>query len=77
MAEFDRITIDPGILDGQPCVRGTRITVRRVLAIVADYPTRDQLLADYPQLEDEDIRQALAYAGANLEDRSLPLRSAS
>jgi len=77
MNEFDRITMDPGTLDGQPCIRGTRITVRRLLAIVAEYKSREELHRDYPQLEDEDIRQALAYAGASLEDRVVLLRPAS
>ena len=77
MATFDRITSDPAVMNGQPCVRGTRLTVRRVLAILADYPSRDEIRQDYPQLEDEDIRQALAYAAATLEDQVEPLRSAS
>jgi len=74
---FDRITSDPAILNGQPCVRGTRLTVRRVLAIVGDYTSRDEIRLDYPQLEDEDIRQALAYASATLEDQIVPLKDAS
>lgn len=77
MSSFDRITSDPAILNGQPCIRGTRLTVRRVLTILADYPNRDEIRKDYPQLEDEDIRQALAYAAANLEDQVVTLRSAS
>jgi uncharacterized protein (DUF433 family) len=76
--EFNRITSDPKILDGQPIIRGTRLTVRRVLTILADYRDRDdELRKDYPQLEDEDIRQALAYAAATLEDRIIELRPAS
>ncbi|QNN23813.1 DUF433 domain-containing protein [Planctomycetales bacterium ZRK34] len=75
--EFDRITSDPKILDGQPIIRGTRLTVRRVLTILAEYGDRDELRKDYPQLEDEDIRQALAYAAATLEDRIIELRPAS
>lgn len=77
MPDFDHITSDPAVLDGQPCIRNTRLTVRRVLALLGDYSNREQLRQDYPQLEDEDIRQALGYAAANLEDRVLPLRSAS
>jgi uncharacterized protein (DUF433 family) len=46
-----------------------RITVRRVLEILASQPTREELQADYPDLEDEDIRQALGFAAANLNDR--------
>jgi uncharacterized protein (DUF433 family) len=67
--KFDRITIESGKMNGQPCIRGMRITVRRVLEILAAQPTREELQADYPDLEDEDIRQALGFAAANLNDR--------
>ena len=67
---LDRITIEPEKMDGQPCIRGMRITVRRVVEIVADYKDRDQIRRDYPDLEDEDIRQALLYAAAAIEDRT-------
>ena len=67
--KFDRITVEPGEMNGQPCIRGMRITVRRVLEILAAQPTREELQADYPDLEDEDIRQALGFAAANLNDR--------
>jgi uncharacterized protein (DUF433 family) len=67
--KFDRITIEPGKMNGQPCIRGLRITVRRVLEILAAQPSREELAADYPDLEDEDIRQALEFAAANLTDR--------
>lgn len=66
---FDRITSDPTILNGQPCIRGMRLTVRRVLEALATYPNRDELRAEYPELDDEDIRQALQYAAANLDRR--------
>jgi uncharacterized protein (DUF433 family) len=48
-------------MNGQPCIRGMRITVRRVLQLTAQYPDHSELFADYPQLEEEDLRQALAY----------------
>jgi len=60
---LERITIDPAVMNGQPCVRGTRLTVKRVLHILAEYKDRDELHKDYPRLEDEDIRQALRSAG--------------
>ena len=66
--KLDRITVNPEIMNGQPCMRGARLTVRRVIEAVALYPDRAELKAEYPELEDEDIRQALAYAAANLED---------
>jgi len=64
MTVFDRITIDPARMNGQPCIRGLRITVHRVLEAVALYPDREELRREYPELDDEDIRQALAYAAA-------------
>jgi len=73
--EFDRITRDPGRMNGQPCIRNLRLTVRRVVEAVAVYPDREELRREYPELEDEDIRQALAYAAAMLEDKSIPLAS--
>ena len=65
---FDRITWNPNQMNGQPCVRGMRLTVRRVVEAVAIYPDRDELFRNYPELEPEDVRQALAFAAANLED---------
>ena len=70
---FDRITSDPKIVNGQPCIRGTRLTVRRVLLILATYDDRDELFREYPQLKEQDIQQALAYAAATLEDRIIEL----
>jgi|HubBroStandDraft_6_1064221.scaffolds.fasta_scaffold482029_2 uncharacterized protein (DUF433 family) len=61
---FDRITIDAGKMGGHPCIRGMRITVRRVLEILATYPDRSDLFKDYPELQKEDLQQALAFAGA-------------
>ena len=73
---FDRITSDPGVLGGQPCVRGTRLTVSRVLEVVSQDLTRAEIRADYPRLDDEDIRQALAFAAHSLrDDRMIPLAS--
>lgn len=66
---LDRITVEPGKMNGQPCIRGMRITVRRVLLELATYGTPDEVKKAYPYLEDEDIRQALLYAAANVEDR--------
>ena len=74
---FDRITIEPGKMSGQPCIRGLRLTVRRVLEAVGHYGSRDELRADYPEVEDEDIRQAVAYAAAMLGDETVDLKTAS
>ncbi|MCC6329237.1 MAG: DUF433 domain-containing protein [Acidobacteria bacterium] len=70
---FDRITIDQNRMNGQPCVRQLRLTVRRVVEAVATYPDRADLFREYPELEPEDIREALAYAAANLDDRVIEL----
>ena len=69
MSKLDRITVEPGKMNGQPCIRGMRITVKRVVLAVAAYGTGEELRRAYPDLEDEDIRQALEYAAASLEDR--------
>lgn len=74
---FDRITSDPARLNGQPCIRDLRLTVRRVVEAVATYPDREELRREYPELEEEDIRQALEYAAAMLDDKSFPLKTAS
>jgi uncharacterized protein (DUF433 family) len=70
MRKFDRITWNPNQMNGQPCIRSLRLTVRRVVEGVAVYPDREDLFRNYPELEPEDVRQALAFAAANLEDRA-------
>ena len=59
---FDRITFEPGKMGGRACIRGLRITVGLVVSLVAEGVSPDEILGDYPDLEPEDIRQALAYA---------------
>jgi uncharacterized protein (DUF433 family) len=76
MNSLDRITVDPDRLNGQPCIRDLRLTVRRVLEALALYPDRADLLREYPELDEEDIRQALEYAAANLDDRIVDLTPA-
>jgi uncharacterized protein (DUF433 family) len=71
MVNFDRITINPAQMNGQPCIRGMRLTVRRIVELVSIYSDRDELLREYPELEDEDIRQALRYTLTYLDDRIL------
>jgi uncharacterized protein (DUF433 family) len=70
---FDRITSTPERMNGQPCIRNTRLTVRRVLEILASHSDRAEIKSEYPELEDEDIAQALAYAAALLDDAVLSL----
>jgi uncharacterized protein (DUF433 family) len=73
---FDRISIDPAVMNGQPCIAGTRLTVRRVVEAAALYADRAALKAEYPELQDEDIVQALAYAASSLDDEVQPLEAA-
>ena len=69
---FDRITSDDAILGGRPCIRGMRLSIQRVLSILAENPSWDDLRADYPELEPADLEQALRFAATWLPDRVLP-----
>ena len=73
---FDRITRNPAQMNGQACIRGMRLTVRRVLEAMAMYPDRNELFEEYPELEDEDLRQALEFAAATMDDKVAELRCA-
>ena len=64
-------------MNGQPCIRDLRLTVRRVLEAMAVCPDREELRGHYPELEDDDLRQALGYAATVLDDKTVPLASAS
>lgn len=66
---FDLIEVNPRKLSGQPCVVGTRLTVRRVLALLAQYPVREELFAEFPELNEAIIQQVLGYARAQLPDQ--------
>lgn len=70
---IDRITIDPNRMGGLPCIRDLRVTVGMVLGQLAAGRTREQILGDYPYLEDDDIAAALAFAAARVNERDLPL----
>jgi len=74
MSRFDRITIDPAQMGGVPCIRRLRIPVATIVGLIAEERTVDQILADYPDLQPDDIRQALAYAAEAVRERQLPLR---
>jgi uncharacterized protein (DUF433 family) len=71
---FERITTDPEVMGGLPCIRGLRIPVATVLAMVADGMTTDEILAEHPDLTREDIHEALLYAAEAVRERELPLR---
>ena len=77
MVTFSRITINPAQMDGVPCVRGLRIPVATVVGMVAEGMNEAEILAAYPDLEREDVREALRYAAAKLQERTLPLTDAS
>ena len=60
--KLDRISINLDRMNGQPCIRDLRLTVRRVIQLLAIYPDRTELYQEFPELEDEDIQQALIFA---------------
>lgn len=71
---FARITINPDVMGGLPCIRGMRMPVTTVVAMVADGMSVTQILDDFPDLEAEDVAEALRYAAAAVRERELPLR---
>ena len=71
--KFTRITVNPQQMGGAPCIRGLRIPVATVVGLVADRMTEEDILAAYPDLEPDDIREALHYATEALQERELPL----
>ncbi|MSR15016.1 MAG: DUF433 domain-containing protein [Gammaproteobacteria bacterium] len=68
---FDRISVNPKIMNEQPCIRGMRLTVRRVPEAAALYPDRAELKAQYPELEDQDNVQSLEFFARSLDDQVL------
>jgi uncharacterized protein (DUF433 family) len=70
---FARITVDPGQMAGVPCIRGLRIPVATVVGMVAEEMTTAEILAAYPDLQAEDIREALNYAAETVRERELPV----
>jgi uncharacterized protein (DUF433 family) len=73
MNELDRITQEPGVMGGKACIRGMRVTVAMVVGQIGAGRTVDQVLADYPYLEREDVLQALRYAAWRAEEREVVL----
>ena len=71
---FERITVQAGKMGGQPCIRGLRIPVASVVAMVADGMTVEEILSEFPDLERDDIAEALRYAAEAVRERELPLR---
>ena len=71
--KFKRVTIDPDQMGGAPCIRGLRIPVATVVGMIADGMTEQEILKAYPDLELEDIHDALRYAAEAVRERELPL----
>ena len=71
--KFTRITVNPNQMDGVPCIRGFRIPVATVVGMISDGMTEKEILNEYPDLELEDIREALRYAAEAVRERELPL----
>jgi uncharacterized protein (DUF433 family) len=71
---FERITTDPEVMGGVPCIRGLRVPVATVVGMVADGMTIEEILADFPYLEPDDVAAALRYAAEAVRERELPLR---
>jgi uncharacterized protein (DUF433 family) len=76
MQTFDRITFDPRVMGGKPCIRGMRVTVGMIVGLLAAGRTRQEILELYPYLEAADIDAALVYAAWRVEEIDVPLASA-
>lgn len=76
MIQLDRITRNPEVMGGKPCLRGTRVTVGAVVGLIASGHTHAEILTAYPYLKDDDLRQALAYAAWRVEEIEVPLPAA-
>ncbi len=75
MGRFERITHDPAVMGGKPCIRGLRVTVGTVVGLMASGHSPADILAMYPYLEEGDIRDALAYAAWRTEESETPLQA--
>ena len=76
MKTFDRITFDPAVMGGKPCIRGMRVTVGTIVGLLAARTSREEVLRLYPYLQPEDIDAALTYAAWRAEEIDLPLAPA-
>ena len=74
MAILSRITFDPQVMGGKPCIRGMRVTVGTVIGLMASGYSKAEVLQAYPYLEEEDLTEALAYAAWRAEEMDLPLK---
>jgi uncharacterized protein (DUF433 family) len=76
MTQLNRITFDPAVMGGKPCIRGLRVTVGTVVGLLAAGRTEQEILKAYPYLEPEDLREALAYAAWRAEEVEVPVNRA-
>lgn len=76
MKKLMRITFNPGVMGGKPCIRGMRVTVGMIVGMIASGHSREDVLKLYPYLEAEDIDEALSYAAWRSEEVDLPLQPA-
>lgn len=76
MKNFERITLDPAVMGGKPCIRGLRVTVGTVVGLVASGYSQQEIVALYPYLEADDIVEALRFAAWRAEEVELPLVAA-
>ncbi len=76
MKNFERITLNPAVMGGKPCIKGLRMTVGTVIGLLASGLTHDEILKMYPYLQSEDIIAALSYAAWRSEEIEVPLASA-
>jgi uncharacterized protein (DUF433 family) len=74
-AYLERITHDPGVMGGRPCIRGLRVTVGTIVGLLACGHSTDEILKAYPYLEADDIRAALSYAAWRSEEAEVPLKA--
>ncbi|NBB74482.1 MAG: DUF433 domain-containing protein [Bacteroidetes bacterium] len=75
MRQLSRITMDPEVMGGKPCVRGTRVTVGTIVGLIAAGRDVEEVVEAYPYLDAEDVREALTYAAWRSEEREVPLDS--
>ena len=75
MQKLTRITMDPQVMGGKPCVRNMRVTVGTLVGLMASGKTIDEVLAAYPYIERQDVLEALTYAAWRAEEKELPLAS--
>ncbi|MFB3892251.1 MAG: DUF433 domain-containing protein [Phycisphaerae bacterium] len=75
MVRFSRITFDPAVMGGRPCIRGLRVTVGTIVGLFASGHSREEILKAYPYLEPDDLQEALSYAAWRAEETDVPIQT--